>query len=94
VEYVFTSGIDDHSHPHLNANTCSKLRKVLTMEKPIRFTISLPVETHTAFKVKCAQARVQMTDVVRDLIERDLAAQSKPKAGKPVKSAARELAPA
>ena len=68
-----------------------KARKAIPMERPVRTTISLSPALHMKFKVRCALARTTMNDVVLELIERDLAALPKPKAGKSVKSAAREL---
>ncbi len=41
-----------------------------------KFPVSLPVDLHRAFKSRCAAKGVLMSDVVRKLVERELAAET------------------
>jgi metal-responsive CopG/Arc/MetJ family transcriptional regulator len=52
------------------------MQKLSTMSK---FSVSLPVELHRAFKVRCAEKGARMSEVIRMLVERELGTAEKSK---------------
>jgi hypothetical protein len=58
------------------------------MEKMSKFPVSVPVELHRAFKMKCASEGVLMAEAVRALLARELEATTPKKPTKLTEEAA------
>ena len=62
---------DKYTSKNESATVQEQPLKYFTKSEMKRLTIDVPLELHTAIKVKCARKGVKMADAIRDILENE-----------------------